>query len=106
MNKFYKKYGQIKDVILPPPPEDGEFDVIVPPESNRLPDETELPTGKEYEDKFYYYKEPEEDPQKNIKTNPEGLKKLLEQEVIDEEDKLSSDDLLAMCSSFYDLVTK
>ena len=25
MNKFYKKYGQIKDVILPPPSEGGEF---------------------------------------------------------------------------------
>lgn len=108
-NKFNKKYGQSKDVILPPPmSEDEEVDVTIPSESNILPSNIEDSDPEAYKDRFYYYEEPEEITPEQIAptVRPGKLSKILDQEIAEEDESKSSDDLLKKCTAFYKLATR
>ena len=108
MNNFYRKYGSSKDMILPPPmPEGEETDVKIPTEFEKELSEIETPSLEDIEDRFYYYEEPKADSQKDIKTNPQGLKKRLEQDLLEEKNNSKSpDDILKMCTAFFKLAIK
>ena len=109
------KYSAHTKAIHPTPLHKDQGEDIIMPAEPKIPSIDESEIGK----RFYTYNPKEPSEESKIETVPAGplnarkqIMKEIEEKVLDEDilaelkDDMSADDLLKVCSAFYDLATR